>query len=132
MRTTADTNLLVRAITGDHEVQTPIAQAALARADLVALPLVALSELVWTLSRGYRLKRVRIAEAIRFLVDSENVIVDRAVVHAGLTLLDAGGDFADGVIAYQGELLGGDTFVSFDRDAVRQISQLGGRARLLS
>jgi predicted nucleic acid-binding protein len=46
MRIIADANLLVRAITGDDEVQSPLAQAELAEAELVALPLVALSELV--------------------------------------------------------------------------------------
>ncbi len=33
--------------------------------------------------------------------------------------VDAGGDFADGVIAYEGRWLGGETFVSFDRKAAR-------------
>jgi predicted nucleic-acid-binding protein len=33
-------------------------------------------------------------------------------------MLRAGGDFADGVIADAGQSLGGDIFVSFDRQAV--------------
>jgi hypothetical protein len=32
-------------------------------------------------------------------------------------MLDAGGDFADGVIAYEGKWLGAETFVSFDKKA---------------
>ena len=32
-------------------------------------------------------------------------------------LLNDGGDFADGVIAYEGHWLGAETFVSFDKDA---------------
>ena len=52
-------------------------------------------------------------------------------VLAGLALLDAGGDFADGVIAFEGELLGGAEFVSFDRQAVGLLRWQKRKARLL-
>jgi len=39
-------------------------------------------------------------------------------------MLDAGGDFADGVIAHEGAWLGG-TFVSFDRQAVTLLQAQG-------
>jgi hypothetical protein len=55
VRIIADTNVLVRAMTGDDAVQSEIAQAELANADMVALALPALCELVWVLSRGYRI-----------------------------------------------------------------------------
>jgi predicted nucleic-acid-binding protein len=42
-----------------------------------------------------------------------------------------GGDFADGVIAYEGAWLGGETFVSFDRIAVAAVAKQGRKARLL-
>ena len=42
MKITADTNVLVRAITGDDEQQSKVAQAKLANADVVALALPAL------------------------------------------------------------------------------------------
>lgn len=44
--------------------------------------------------------------------------------------LEAGGDFADGVIAHAGHWLGADTFVSFDKKAVKLIQAGGGLARL--
>ena len=47
MKMTADTNVLVRAITGDDKRQGKIAQAELANADVVALAIPALCELVW-------------------------------------------------------------------------------------
>jgi predicted nucleic-acid-binding protein len=53
-------------------------------------------------------------------------------VDAGLISLDAGGDFADGVIAYEGKWLGGETFVSFDKEAVKLVAAQGSSARLLS
>lgn len=41
--------------------------------------------------------------------------MNRSAVEAGLAVLEAGGDFADGIIAYEGNWLGGETFVSFDK-----------------
>ncbi len=132
MRITADTNVLVRAITGDDKQQSKIAQAELANAEVVALATPALCELVWVLSRGYKVASADIVEVIRRLVDAENVSVNRPSVEAGLALLAAGGDFADGVIAYEGNWLGGDAFVSFDKRAVGLVEAQGEAARLLS
>ena len=132
MKITADTNVLVRAITGDDERQSRIAQARLASADLVALAIPVLCELVWVLSQGYKIRAADIAEAIRRLMNGANVVVNRPAVEAGLILLDAGGDFADGVIGYEGNWLGADTFVSFDKKAVKLMQAQGGSARLLA
>lgn len=132
MKITADTNVLVRAITGDDLQQSEIAQAVLANASVVALPVPVLCELVWVLSRGYKIPEIKIGEAIRHLINSVNVVANRPAVEAGLALLDLGGDFADGVIAYEGSWLGGETFVSFDRKAVKLIEAQGESARLLS
>jgi predicted nucleic-acid-binding protein len=49
-----------------------------------------------------------------------------------LSALDAGGDFADGAIAHEGEWLGAEEFVSFDSKAVSSLQARGSRARLLS
>ena len=132
VKITADTNLLVRALTEDDPRQGRLAQAELAAADLVALTLPALCELVWVLARGYGISAAEISLAIRQLIDSANVTTDRAAVEAGLALLDDGGDFADGVIAYQGRWLGAEAFVSFDRKAVTLMEASGVPARLLS
>ena len=132
MRITADTNVLVRAITEDHVLQSKAAQAALKAAELVAIPIPSLCELVWVLSQGYKIPPRDIAEAIRRLTNSANVVVNRPAAEAGLALLEAGGDFADGVIAFEGSWLGADTFVSFDKKAVKLMEAQGGSARLLT
>ena len=44
---------------------------------------------------------------------------------------NAGGDFADAVIAYEGNWLGAEEFVSFDSKAVSLLESQGSRARLL-
>ncbi|GAB1387989.1 MAG: hypothetical protein AMXMBFR78_31830 [Rubrivivax sp.] len=49
----------------------------------------------------------------------------------GLALLEAGGDFAGGVIAYEGARLGGEVFASFDAKAVRLLAQQGVKTRQL-
>ena len=130
MKITADTNVLVRAITEDHESQSKAAQSALRRAELVAISVPALCELVWVLSQGYKVPAKDIATAIRHLINGDNVEVNRPAAEAGLTFMDAGGDFADGVIAHEGNWLGADTFVSFDKKAVKLIEASGGLARL--
>jgi predicted nucleic-acid-binding protein len=132
MKITADANVLVRAMTGDNAQQSKAAQAALAKADVVALALPALCELVWVLSQGYKIPLAEIAEAIRRLMNGANVVVNRPAAEAGLALLDAGGDFADGVIAYEGSWLGAESFVSFDKKAVTLMKAKGESASLLS
>jgi predicted nucleic-acid-binding protein len=128
MRITADTNVLIRAVVGDNKRQSKAAQAELAAADMVAIALPALCEFVWVLSQGYKVPVGSIATTIRMLVDSANVSVNRQAVDAGLAVLEAGGDFADGVIEFEGRALGAHQFVSFDRQAVKL---LGDSARLL-
>ena len=132
MKITADTNVLIRAITGDNAQQSKAAQTALKKADVVALAIPVLCELVWVLSQGYKIPSGDIAETIRRLMNGASVVVNRPAAEAGLALLDAGGDFADGVIAYEGNWLGADAFVSFDKKAVRLMEAQGWSARLLA
>jgi len=66
------------------------------------------------------------------LLNAKNVQVNRGAVTAGLAMLSAGGDFADGVIAYEGGWLGGEVFVSFDKRAVKLLSKCGQNSQLLS
>lgn len=131
MRITADTNLLVRVLVGDDPEQAASARRVLLDADLVAAPVTALCELCWVLSRRYGVTRSELVKAIRTLIEADNVVVDRRAVDAGLLFLESGGDFADGVIAYEGARLGGVTFVSFDREAVRAVAADGGSTLLL-
>jgi predicted nucleic-acid-binding protein len=88
--------------------------------------------LVWVLSQGYKISSNDIAEAIRRLINAANVAVNRPAAEAGLALLDTGGDFADGVIAYEGNWLGADTFASFDKKAIKLMEVQGQSVQLLS
>jgi predicted nucleic-acid-binding protein len=132
MKITADTNVLIRAAVQDHPRQARLAAKALREADLVAVPVPAICEFVWVLRRGYKKSISDISDAILRLMKSANVEVNRPAIEAGLSVLDAGGDFADGVIAYEGNWLGAEEFVSFDSKAVSLLQSQSTRARLLS
>lgn len=131
MKVTADTNVLLRAYVADDETQASAAVELLARAELVAVSLQTLCEFARVLARQYQTAREDISAAIRALLNTENVVVNRPAVEAGLSVLDAGGDFADGVTAYDGSWLGGGVFVSFDKKAVKLLSEQGQSTRLL-
>jgi predicted nucleic-acid-binding protein len=131
MRITADTNVLVRAAIMDDPVQSAIAAEALLAAEAVAVTLPSLCEFVWVLARGYRRTVGEVAAAVRALVDSAGVLVDRPAAEAGLAVLERGGDFADGVIAFEGRRAGGDVFTTFDRKAAAILQATGGEVLLL-
>ena len=69
--------------------------------------------------------------AIEALIVAANVEMNSHVVEAGLAALDAGGDFADRLIAYESQWVGGETFLSFDKKAVTLLKKPVHQARLL-
>ncbi len=131
MRIAVDTNVLVRAAVRDDAEQADSATKLMRRAEVVAIAVSSLCEFVWVLRSVYRFGSDEMAKAIRALLAADNVETNRPAVEAGLAMLDAGGDFADGVIAYEGRWLGGETFVSFDRKAVEMLKSQGVAARTL-
>jgi predicted nucleic-acid-binding protein len=131
MKVAVDTNVLVRAVVRDDLAQANAAALVLTEAELIAVALPCLCEFVWVLRRVYDFQPADAANAIRALLAVANVEVNRPAVEAGLLVLEAGGDFADGVIAYEGNWLGGETFVSFDKKAVALLTAQGLSARLL-
>ena len=131
MKVAVDTNVLVRAVVRDDAAQARVAAKVLTDAKVVAVALPCLCEFVWVLRKVYSFETEDIAAAIRALLAAANVQVNRPAVEAGLSMLEANGDFADGVIAYEGNWLGGETFVSFDKQAVALLTAVGQSARLL-
>jgi len=127
-----DTNVLVRAVVRDDPAQAEAADKVLKGASLIAVALPCLCEFVWVLRQVYGLSPADIGSAVKALLDTRNVVLNRPAVEAGLAFLEAGGDFADGAIAYEGKWLGGETFVSFDRNAVALVSEQGHATQLLS
>jgi predicted nucleic-acid-binding protein len=132
VRIAVDTNVLLRDALRDDPNQSPVASGTLEKAELVLVPTSALCEFVWVMRRLYKRSAAEITRSIRLLVSSDNVELDRPAVEAGLDVLEEGGDFADGVIAYEGAWLGAEEFVSFDKQAVTLLRSQGHKARLLS
>ncbi|WP_433975668.1 type II toxin-antitoxin system VapC family toxin [Tunturiibacter lichenicola] len=131
MKITVDTNVLIRAAVRDDEKQAMAADKILKSAEIIAVTLPCLCEFVWVLRRLYKFDRSDIAGAIRALADTANVTLNRPAVEAGLAVLNAGGDFADGLIAYEGSWLGAETFVSFDKKAATLLAKQRYATRVL-
>ncbi len=131
MKIVVDTNVLVRAAVGDDPKQALAAKRTLKEADQAIIGRHALCEFIWVLGHTYRFSRRDIATALHSLMNARNVVVDDAAVAAGLDAMEAGADFADGVIAYEGRWMGGEMFVSFDKKAVAAVAKQGLKAELL-
>lgn len=132
MKIAVDTNVLVRGAVRDDVVQAQAVEKLLKQATLIAISLPCLCEFSWVLHRVYGFDREAVAAAVRALLETDKVALDRPAVEAGLAILEAGGDFADGVVAHEGLWLGGETFVSFDRKAIALLAKQGLKTRLLS
>jgi len=130
VKVAVDTNILVRAVVHDNEKQARAAAKVLRDADVVAVSLVSLCELVWVLRKVYDFGDQDIVTAVEALLNATNVAVNRPAAELGLALLKAGGDFTDGLIAYEGAWLGGETFISFDKQAVTLLAKRGHQAKV--
>ena len=128
VKITADTNVLLRAVVKDDPTQAATAQALLLRATAIAVPIPVFCEFAWVLRRGYGYSTDDVAAAIEALTETDALVTDVPAAEAGLAALRAGGDFADGAIACQGESLGGTVFASFDRSAVVRLRKGGTSA----
>ena len=130
MNVVIDTNILIRFILADDDKQYKSTLRLFDEADSITIPTVILCETVWVLQR-YKIDRQEIAGQINAITHSDKVVVADDEVSAGLDLLEAGGDFADGVAAYVGRKMspgGAAAFASFDQAAVRLLSQRGRSA----
>lgn len=99
VKVVVDTNVLVRAVVRDDAAQARVAAKVLTGAQVIAIALPCRCEFVWVLRKVYGFEVQDVAAAVRALLAAANVQVDRPAVETGLSMLDANGDFADGVIA---------------------------------
>jgi predicted nucleic-acid-binding protein len=129
LKITPDTNVLVRAAVGDDPAQSAAAAECLRTATRIAVTLPVLCEFVWVLSRAYKRSNADISHSIRRLLATETVEADVRAAEFGLAFLEAGADFADGVIAYTGQKMGANLFVSFDARALKAATSNGIPAR---
>lgn len=131
MNITADTTVILRFLLNDDPKQAAAAKKVLSKAAIVAVALPTLCEVVWVLLHGYKMTTSDVADALEVFLNSQTIRVNRSAADAGLLLLRAGGDFADGVIAFEGLALGGTTFVSFDKKPIALLKKQGQSTQLL-
>jgi predicted nucleic-acid-binding protein len=93
VKITAGTNVLIRSAVMDQPAQSALAVDALLEAETVAVTLPSLCEFVWVLMRGYKKSAADAAGAVRRLIESASVLVDRPAVESGLAVLERGGRF---------------------------------------
>ena len=91
VKVTVDTNVLVRAVVRDDEKQAKAAIALLTSAELVAVSLPCLCELVWVLGRVYKLKQPDILAALEAL--RPKLPVTAQAVRNGLAMVELPGRF---------------------------------------
>jgi predicted nucleic-acid-binding protein len=122
-----DTNILIRLLVNDDEKQSKIVANLLRDAESIIIPTHVFCELVWVLSVAYKLKSKSILDSINNLLRGNNVIAKEDEIEAGLRMMELGGDFADGVNAYTGQVMarGQAVFASFDKQAVRLLVDQG-------
>jgi predicted nucleic-acid-binding protein len=117
-----DTNILLRAVTGDDSVQSPIARRivrSLSEERPGYISIVVLSEFVWSLDRRYKYSCGEVARAIEAIMASTSFVVaeresvSRALIRAEEHQLG----FADALICDLALTAGCTTTVTFDRKA---------------
>lgn len=87
-----DTNVLIRALTGDDFVQSPAAEAFIRDHAPVWVSHVVLVETVWVLESVYDCGKPQLVEAMKRIIDNKDLSLDDpAVVRAALALYQSKG-----------------------------------------
>lgn len=125
-----DTNVVVRFLVQDDQVQSAIANrfmSRLGREKPGFISSIVLAEITWVLSRAYKSSREDIARAVEGLLRSAELIVENAdAAYRALAIYQASpsAEFADALIAETASLAGAAETVTFDKNAA---SSLGMR-----
>jgi predicted nucleic-acid-binding protein len=120
-----DTNILVRYLTQDDQVQSSIASQIIEQQLSTTNPgfvsIVAMVELVWVLDRVYELTSQEIAAAIECMLQVEVLVIEneQEVFAAMISLKRGLGSFADSLIAELGTRAGCVHTLTFDIKASR-------------
>lgn len=120
-----DTNVLLRAVTQDDPVQSPVARrfiAALDETNPGHVATVVLAEFAWALRSRFKYDRNAIVDALEAMLRSAAfVVADRAAVNAAVTRSrDDAMDFPDALIGELNRSAGCRTTMTFDRLASKR------------
>lgn len=116
-----DTNVLVRFVVEDDDEQTErtvrLIQDALAKDEALFVSEVVLCEVVWVLSRVYKLSKDELLQTLRALLQAKELeIREKDGVRRAVDAFAGGkGDFADSVIRELATAAGCDRIATFDK-----------------
>jgi predicted nucleic-acid-binding protein len=120
-----DTNVLLRLfVPVDPERETAIAFfGQRSAADSAYVSVVTITEFAWVLRRRYKYTFEQVAQAIRWMLDSDDFALEsRDLIEWALAnYIHARIDFADLLIARSNELAGASHTATFDKSAARRI-----------
>ena len=120
-----DTNILVRYLTQDDPVQSPMATEIIERQLSEENPgfvsIVAMVETVWVLDRAYGFAAHEIATAVERMLQADVLVVEneQEVFTAMTAVKDEKSSFADAVIAQLGARAGCSRTLTIDHKAAR-------------
>ena len=117
-----DSNIILRAITGDDQVQSSLARGLLAQLSTArpgVLNAVVLAETAWTLRARYKYRRLEVVACIeKLLGSSAYAVLDRDAVSEALQVSKRDPiEFADALIGELNRLAGCTTTMTFDESA---------------
>ncbi len=117
-----DTNILLRAVTNDDAIRSPIARRLLRTLTSRApgyIDIIVLSEFAWSLERRYDYSHSQIIEAIETLLTSTSyVVAERDVVSRALIRVEEHElEFSDALISELNRESGCSVTITFDKTA---------------
>ena len=120
-----DTNVLLRAVTRDDPVHSPLARTLIGALDEARpgyINIVVLVEFSWSLRTRYKYERGAIIDAVEALLQSAAfVVASRDAVNAALARSrDDGLHFADALIGELNRVAGCHTTMTFDKPASKR------------
>ena len=123
-----DTNVIVRFLAQDDDVQSPIATRLMSRLSRERpgfVSAVVLAEVTWVLSRSYKALRAEIAAAVEGLLRAAEIVVENApAAYRALGAYPAAtsAEVADALIAETAALAGASETVTFDERASAELA----------
>jgi predicted nucleic-acid-binding protein len=118
-----DTNVVIRYLTSDHPLQSPIART-LVDSNPVLVTKTVMLECEWVMRSGYGYDRKQICQQLRAFAGLPTVTVeDPIAVDEALALHEAGLDFADAL--HLQSSIDCEAMVTFDRDFAKRAKRAG-------
>ncbi|MFM2320317.1 MAG: hypothetical protein RLZZ215_2938 [Pseudomonadota bacterium] len=118
-----DTNVLVRYLTQDDPIQSPLAtefiEQQLSTNHLGIISHIVLSEVAWVLNRAYHYSREQVAQALHAILTCQEFQVEIAdlAILAWQDYVQGHADFSDYLLARTHQKLGAAYTITFDRKA---------------